>query len=330
MARVRIHSDVAAALRDGRPVVALETAVLTHGLPRTPLGALDAGPLPDAPAPGWNASAPLNIEVGRAVDRVVRDAGAVPATVGVVDGVLRVGLEAAEVMTLAADTRAAKAAADNLAHVLASGGSAGTTVSATLIACSRATPAPIRVLATGGIGGVHRGWTTRPDVSADLAVLAATSVCVVCAGAKSILDLPATLEVLQSLGIPVVGHGTSAFPRFHARGSDDLAVRQRVEDAETAAELCRAHWDDLGRRTGVVLAAEVPEAFAVDASQLARETDAAESAAERDAVTGADRTPYLLDDLARRTAGRTIVANIALLLNNARIAAAVARAMADP
>lgn len=330
MTHVRTHPEVADALRRRRAVVALETAVLTHGLPRTPLGALDAGSLPEAPVPGWDPDAPLNLEVARAVGRVVRQAGAVPATIGVMDGTLRVGLDVAEIEVLAADHTAPKAAADTLAYAIAGAGNAGTTVSATLIACGLATPAPISVLATGGIGGVHRGWTTRPDVSADLRVLGATPTCVVCAGAKSILDLDATLEVLQTIGVPVVGYGTSCFPRFLARGTDDLRLAQRVDDAMTAGRLCRVHWNDLARPTGVVLAANVPEVFALDAAELAHETDAAEAAAKRDDVSGAARTPYLLADLSRRSSGRTIVANIALLLHNARIAAAVAAELAAP
>jgi pseudouridine-5'-phosphate glycosidase len=320
---ILVHPEVDEALRAEHAVVALETAVLTHGLPRTPL----AETPPDL-APGWRDDGPVNLETTRACVRAVRAAGAVPAVVAVIDGALRIGLDDAATERLAADATAEKAAAPTLAGAMRRGASAGTTVSATLAACTRPAAGPIRVFATGGIGGVHPDRAARLDVSADLAALAATPVCVVCAGAKSILDLPATLEALETLGVPVVGHRTDHFPRFHAAGDADLPVEQRVETAAEAADLCRTAWDVLGGTAGVLLATPVPPRFAVERARLDEWIAAAEAAAAADGVAGAARTPYVLGDLARRSGGRTLLANVDLLVANATLAAEVAVALA--
>ncbi|MCP3902635.1 MAG: pseudouridine-5'-phosphate glycosidase [Planctomycetes bacterium] len=316
---VTVSAEVREALHDRRPVVALESAVLTHGLPRDPL---DPALAPDDAA--WNHDGPTNMEAMRAMLRAVRDGGAVPAAIAVIDGALTIGADADALAHLAADDTAGKVATTNLAHVIAAGASAGTTVSATLTACRSAGPEPIRVLATGGIGGVHPGFGDRPDVSADLPELARTPACVVCSGAKSILDGPATLEVLEMLGVPVVGYGTDACPRFHARRWPGLTLSQRVDDPPAAARLCHAQWDVLGLRRGIVLASPVPEAYALDDAEL----DAALEAAERSTrARGAARTPELLSELVRTTRGRSLRANIALLVANARLAAQVAGAL---
>ncbi|MBT8486307.1 MAG: pseudouridine-5'-phosphate glycosidase, partial [Phycisphaerae bacterium] len=212
--------------------------------------------------------------------------------------------------------------------VLASGGAAGATVSATLTAC-RLTPTPIRVMATGGIGGVHVGWTQRPDVSVDLRELARTPALVVCSGAKSILDLPATLEMLEALGVPVIGDGTDHLPRFLAAGDERLRVTQRIDDVTTLATLAARRWVTL-RQPGAVLVTRNPPAdTALDAATLDAALQAADDEATSDA--GAARTPHLLATVARLSGDRSVRANIGLLLDNARRAAEVAVAVArDP
>ncbi|MHC5115248.1 MAG: pseudouridine-5'-phosphate glycosidase [Planctomycetota bacterium] len=314
---VSVSTEVAAALGEGRPVVALESAVLTHGLPRSPL---EPALAPDDA--DWDHGGATNMETMRAMLRAVRAGGATPAAIAVIDGVLTVGADEPALARLSDDDAALKTSTTNLAHVIATGASAGTTVSATLTACRSAS---IRVLATGGIGGVHPGFGTRPDVSADLPELACTPTCVVCSGAKSILDGPATLELLETLGVPVVGYGTDTCPRFHARAWPGLTLGQRADDPESVARLCRAQWEDLGLARGIVLASPVPEAYALGDDEL----DAAIGAAERDAdAPGAARTPALLAELARSSGGRSLRANIALLVANAGVAADVASALA--
>ncbi len=192
------------------------------------------------------------------MQRIVREGGAVPATIGIVDRTLHIGLDDESLTRLALDESAEKASTANLAQVLASGAAAGTTVSATLAACSMPEAGPIRVMATGGIGGVHRNWTRTPDISADLRELAATPACVVCTGAKSILDLPATVEALETLGVPIVGYRTDFFPRFHALGDERLTVQQRVDEPAAAAELCRTQWRMLRRPGGILLVGPLP------------------------------------------------------------------------
>jgi pseudouridine-5'-phosphate glycosidase len=314
MPRIIIHDKLREALSNGEPVVGLETAVLTHGLPRTPM---------PAGVPGVSPDGPTHHETMRAMLRAVFERGALPAVVAVVNGDLHVGLHDEAMLSLANDAHAEKASIANLAYVMAAGRSAGTTVSASLIGCSLAEPAPVRVFATGGIGGVHAGWTSRPDLSADLSQLARTPVCVVCAGAKSVLDLPATVEALETLGVPVVGYATDSFPRFHARTSG-LPLGQHVDDAEAAAAVCRIHWETLGNRSGVILANPIPDEFALDGGELDDAVARANAFADEEHVTGSERTPFLLEELTRLTEGRTLIANIALLLNNARVAAEVA------
>ncbi len=323
MASIITHEEVAEALSAGRPVVALETAVVTHGLPREST----AGPWEEIDGE-WDAGKPLNLALAMAMQRRVRKAGAVPATVSVIDGKLRIGMDEEDLRLLAADETASKGSVSNLADVLAGGANGGTTVSATLAACARAEPAPIRVLATGGIGGVHARWTERPDISADLGQLSATRTCVVCAGAKSVLDLPATVEALETLGVPLVGYRTDWFPCFHAVGSEQLKVPQRVDDAQQAAALCRSHWDTLGFPSGILLANPIEPTFAMGNEELDAAVLRANEAAEQMGVMGAELTPFLLSELARITDGRSLMANISLLLHNAQVAAEVAGAIA--
>jgi pseudouridine-5'-phosphate glycosidase len=333
MNQIRIHPDVLDALHSGRAVVALESAVITSGLPR------EAMNLPSGlEAPGWNSREPANLELGRGMQRAVRDAGAIPATVAVIRGILHIGLSDQELTQLATDSKAGKAASTDLAYIMAAGGSAGTTVSATLIACtlaqskiqnpggakSKVVRSGVRVFATGGIGGVHRNWQQRPDISTDLRAIATTPVCVVCSGAKSILDLPATLESLETLGVPVIGYRTDCFPQFQCAPDAAMRLNKRVESAQTAATLCGIHWSGLRLPSGIILANPAPERFAMNAADLDHAVQQAESLASSQRISGAARTPFLLAELARLTDNRSLHANLALLINNARLAAELA------
>jgi pseudouridine-5'-phosphate glycosidase len=333
MDHVRIHPEVRDAIESGAPVVALESAVITCGLPCEPMK------LPrdlDAAASEWNASEPANLELARAMHRAVREAGdgcgAIPAIVAIIDDTLRIGLTDDDLVRVAADPRAAKAAATDLAFILAAGGTAGTTVSATLAACAltqggehaSSLGTGIRVLATGGIGGVHRNWQQLPDISADLRALATTPVCVVCSGAKSILDIPATLEALETLGVPVIGFGSDWFPQFLCTGENELRLSKRMDDARTIGAACALHWSTLGSRSAIVLANPVPQRFAMNAGELAAAIEQAERLAATDGISGGQRTPFILAELARLTHGASLHANLALLLANARLAGELA------
>jgi pseudouridine-5'-phosphate glycosidase len=318
--QVAVAGDVRDALAAGRPVVALESAVATCGLPLDALGRVPAG------AEGWDASSAAGLEAARLQQRMVRAAGAVPATVGVLRGILHVGLDDRGLAELVADGAGAKTSITGLAAAMAGGRSAGATVSAALAACRLTRPAPIRVLATGGIGGVHRGWTAHLDVSADLRALAMHAVCVVASGVKSILDAAATLEALEALGVPVVAFGTDRMPRFYCAPGDDLPAPRRCESVADAAALCAAHWQALGSCGGILLANPVPAHFALPAAEV--EQALAAAAAPGAPGDPAQRTPELLRAVARASRGRAIDANVALLAGNARLAALLAAAIA--
>jgi pseudouridylate synthase len=278
--------------------VALESTVLTHGLPR-----------------------PRNLEVGEAMEGAVREAGAFPATVGVIGGIPTVGLSAGELRHLAAARGALKVSTRDLPFALARGADGGTTVAATLWIAARA---GLQLFATGGIGGVHRGEVR--DVSADLGELARTPMLVVCSGAKSILDLPATREALESAGVLVVGWGTDELPAFYTATSG-LPVDGRVDSAEEAAALWRAH-RRLGAPGAVLLCVPPPPERALQAGEVEESIERALEDARRAGIRGTAVTPFLLAAVAERTGGRALEANVALLLNNARVAAAVAVALA--
>jgi pseudouridylate synthase len=332
MAKLHVHPKVADALRRGSPVVALESAVITTGLPREPLGERPIGA-----DEYWRDDQPVNLEAARLMRRVVSAAGAVPAVIAIIDGTLHIGLDDEQLNTLANDENAGKVAASNVAYAMVIGRSAGMTVSATVAAMCM-TPevgedlAPIRFFATGGIGGVHRGWADRLDISADLRQLALSPVCVVSAGAKSLLDLPATIELLESLGVPVVGYGTDCFPTFYTRGDEKLPVPMRLDEPEDVATFCLQHWRHDSTRTGVLIANPIPEAHAldreIDAADLERYIAEAEELASRENVAGAARTPFVLAELSKRTGGKALHANVALLAANADLAAKIAVAYA--
>jgi len=295
-----VSSEVAAALRRRRAVVALETTLVTHGLP---------------PAEGLRVAAELESEV--------RKGGAVPATIGVLDGQLRVGLSEKELKRLAGAKDAVKLNPSNLAALVAAGGTGSTTVAASLFVAHRA---GIEVLATGGIGGVHRNASESGDVSADLTALARFPVAVVCAGAKAVLDLARTLEMLETLGVPVLGLRTDRFPAFYRRDSG-LPVDRRIDNVTALAAAVRAHFR-LGLGTGVVVANPIPAEHEMPAELCQGALEKAVADAARDKVRGRALTPYLLERMRALTEGQSVFSNRALLLHNARAAAALAASLA--
>jgi pseudouridylate synthase len=295
---IRSSFEVTQALARGRPVVALESTVLAHGLPR-----------------------PRNLEVGRGLEDEVRAGGAVPATVGVVRGEPIVGLSSAEMERLATADGVLKLSTRDLGVPVARSLDGATTVAATMWMAHRA---GISVFATGGIGGVHRG--EAHDVSADLTELGRTPMLVVCAGAKSILDLPATREALETAGVLVVGYQTDELPAFYARESG-IAVDARVDDPAQAAALWRAH-RGLGLPGAVLLCVPPPAGHALPAQEVDGAIREALRGAEEQGIRGKEVTPFLLRAVAERTGGRSLEANVALLRNNARTAAQVAAAIA--
>lgn len=292
-----LSADVAAALRAGLPVVALESTLVSHGLP-------------------W----PANLDTARAAEAAVRETGAVPATIAVLAGTPTVGLTESELTEFAEAKGTFKASRRDLGAAVALGRTAGTTVSATM-ALARA--AGIRVFATGGIGGAHRRTSASDpfDVSADLVELARTPVLVVCAGAKSILDLPQTLETLETLGVPVIGFRTDEFPAFYTRGGGGDASC-RVETPAEAAAVFAAHVRAGG--AGALLANPLPQELAIPADEFAAALTQAEADAVTARITGPRSTPFLLARIAELTGNRTLAANRALIVANARLAAEVA------
>ncbi len=300
--RVHIAAEVQTARDKGRPVVVLESTIISHGMPY-----------------------PRNLEVARTVEADIRAGGGVPATIGVVDGVLRVGLDSAEMERLARGGEGVvKISRRDLPLAVGLGWSGGTTVAATM---RIAALAGLRVFATGGIGGVHRGAERTMDVSADLQELARTDVVVVCAGPKAILDLPLTLEYLETHGVPVLGYGTDRLPAFYTRDSG-LLVDARVDTPEEVARVAAAK-RDLGLEGGILVAVPVPEDMALPAGEVDALIATALDRASRAGIGGKRLTPFLLDALYHATGGRTLDTNVALVRNNARVATAIAHALSQ-
>jgi pseudouridine-5'-phosphate glycosidase len=292
---------VRAALGGGRPVLALESTIVTHGMP-------------------W----PRNLETARMAEQAVREAGVTPATIAIVDGVPRIGLDDAQLERLArAGRKAAKCSRRDIALLMHAGATAGTTVAATMLFAHRA---GIPVFATGGIGGVHRGAAESLDISADLQELARTPVAVVCAGPKAILDLGLTLEYLETHGVPVLGYGTDELPAFYT-GSSGVTVPYRLDTVEQIAGAIRRQ-HALGLEQGMVIANPPPAAAALDAERLDRWIrQAVEESAAR-GVLGKALTPYLLQRIEELSGGASLEANVALMLNNARLGAMIAASLA--
>jgi len=292
-----IAPEVATALAAGNPVVALESTIISHGMPY-----------------------PRNVETATAVEAVIRDGGATPATIAILDGQLKAGLSQDEIQHLGErGTEVVKCSRRDLPFIITRKQDGATTVAATMIIAAMA---GIRVFATGGIGGVHRGVEDTLDISADLEELAHTNVVVVCAGIKSILDIDRTLEFLETKGVPVVGYETDTLPAFYSRSSG-AAVDYRVDTAAEVATALRTKWD-IGLNGGMVVAVPIPEQHALDGDEIDSDLDEAITEMQRQGITGKDTTPFLLASIAERTGGRSLEANIQLVLNNARVAAQVA------
>ncbi len=288
--------EVTKARESGAAIVALESTIITHGMPY-----------------------PQNIEVAQQVENDIRNAGAVPATIAVIEGTLHIGLDPEQLSTLAQTKGVAKLSRADMAACIATGGTGATTVAATMIAAQLAN---IHVFATGGIGGVHKGAEDSFDISADLMELAQTAVTVVAAGAKAILDVAKTLEVLETQGVPVIAYGQDAFPAFWSRGSK-LKSPLRMDDA---SQIAQAHQmrAALGLPGGQLIANPIPEDAEIPASVMAPIIATAQEDANKAGITGKGVTPYLLQRIFELTEGRSLDANIALVRNNARLAAQIA------
>ena len=296
-----ITTEVSAALTDGKPVVALESTIIAHGMPY-----------------------PANFEMAQEVETIIREAGAVPATIAIIGGALKVGLTTSELKKFAVDgPEIIKVSTRDLPYVVSKKLDGATTVASTM---RIAAMAGIHVFATGGIGGVHRGAERSFDISADMMEFAESKVAVVTAGAKAILDLALTLETLETLGVAVVGYRTDDFPAFYSRQSGH-AVPMRCDTPEEVAELMKAKWS-MGLKGGVVVANPIPEPSEIIASEIAPVIEKAVAEAARQNISGKNVTPFLLAKLAEVTGGRSLKANIALVKHNALVAAEIAKAFA--
>ena len=300
MKSIDFSPEVAASKAAQKPLVALESTIITHGMP-------------------W----PDNLAMAQAIEKTVRDAGAVPATIAVLEGRISVGLSAAQLVSLAQKRGLSKLSRADLAACVATGGTGATTVAATMICAAQA---GISVLATGGIGGVHRDSETTFDISADLQELAQTCVSVVAAGAKAILDLPKTLEVLETLGVPVIVYRQSWFPAFWSATSD-LPAPLRMEQASEIAHAHRMR-QQLGIPGGQLIANAVPLGDQITASEMAPVIATALAQAKKQGITGKAVTPFLLGQIFELTEGRSLLSNVALVHNNARLGAEIAQELA--
>ncbi len=295
---LRISEEIAEALRTGKPVVALETTIVSHGMPY-----------------------PENVETARLLERTVRENGAVPATIAILGGKVHVGITEDELEFLATSDAIIKASRRDLPVVFAKGLHAATTVATTMICANMA---GIRIFATGGVGGVHRGAQRTFDISADLQELGRTNVAVISAGSKSILDLPLTREYLETLGVPVLGYGTDELPAFYTRESG-LSVDFRVDSPEEAAAVLHAKWDN-SLDGGVMITNPIPKEYALDKAYIDAMIEEAVSNAREQGIEGKEVTPFLLDRVKELSGGRSLKANIELVRNNAAVAARIAEA----
>ena len=291
-----INPEVAAALKAGKAVVALESTIISHGMPY-----------------------PRNVVTARTVEKIIRDHGAVPATIAILKGRMKVGLSPDEIEYLGKSHDVIKCSRRDLPFILAKGLDGATTVAATMILAAMA---GIRVFATGGIGGVHRGAQTSFDISADLQELAHTNVAVICAGAKSILDIGLTLEYLETFGVPVVGFKTNEMPAFYTSKSG-FSVNYRVDSAAELAQAMKIKWD-LGLNGGLVVANPIPAQYEMDSATINTAIEEALKQAEAEGVKGKDTTPYLLAKVKELTGGDSLESNIQLVYNNARLGAELA------
>lgn len=292
-----IHPEVQAALNSGKAVVALESTIISHGMPY-----------------------PRNVETALLVEKTIREEGAIPATIAIIKGRLKVGLTEEEITYLGkAGTAVTKVSRRDIPFMVSGKKDGATTVAATMILAAMAN---IKVFATGGIGGVHRGAQETFDISADLQELATTDVAVVCAGAKSILDLGLTREYLETQGVPVIGYQTESLPAFYTRDSDHT-VDYRLDSAQEIAGALQAKWD-LGLRGGVVIANPIPHEFAMPKADITNAIETALQEAQEQGIAGKDSTPFLLARVCELTGGNSLDSNIELVLNNARLGANIA------
>ena len=297
-----ISPEVAAALANNQPIVALESTIISHGMP-------------------W----PENAQTAKKVEQLIRDNGAVPATIAIINGRLKAGLSSDEIDTLGqAGLSVIKCSRRDLPFVVATQQHGATTVAATMIIAAMA---GIKVFATGGIGGVHRGAESSFDISADLQELAKTNVAVVCAGAKSILDLGLTREYLETQGVPVLGYQTESLPAFYTRESDH-SVDYNLTSAEQIAEFLAAKWS-MQLNGGVVIANPIPTEFAMDKALIDNAIEQALAEATEQGVKGKQSTPFLLARVAELTGGNSLASNIQLVFNNARLATSIAIELAN-
>ena len=294
-----ITPEISAAIRDGKPVVALESTILSHGMPY-----------------------PENVSFAAEVEKVVRAEGAVPATTALIDGRIKVGLSPAELQTMCRAQNVGKVSRRDMATYLAMKQNGATTVATTMICAAMA---GVKVFATGGIGGVHRGGEVTMDVSADLQELKQTPVAVVCAGAKQILDIGRTLEYLETMGVPVLGNGTSDFPAFYCRKSG-FGVDYAAKDESEIASIIKMKWD-LGLEGGVLIGNPIPEEYALDYDYMEGVINEALAEADEKGVRGKDITPFLLARIKEITKGVSFASNVQLAYNNARVAAKIAKAL---
>jgi pseudouridine-5'-phosphate glycosidase len=290
-------NDVKRAMNISLPIVALESTVLTHGLPR-----------------------PQNLQLAHDMERVVREQGATPATIGFLDGCLHIGLSESELNRLANEKDVYKVGPRDFATVITQQAHGGTTVAGTMFACKTSN---IKVFATGGIGGVHREMSA--DISADLQALATIPMIVVCAGAKAILDLPATLEYLETMSVPVIGYGTDEFPAFYSRESG-LGVSHKLNSPQEIAYFAKTHWS-AGLQSAVLVVNPIPSTDAIPKSEMDPVIQRASREAKEQKIHGKELTPFLLKRISELTKGESMKANLALLLNNARLAAQIAKAL---
>jgi len=293
---ITLSEEVRVAKEQGKPIVALESTIISHGMPY-----------------------PQNVKTAREVEQIIRDNGAVPATIAIVDGKIKIGLSDEELEMFGKSSDVAKASRRDLPYLIATKKLGATTVAATMI-CAEA--AGINIFVTGGIGGAHRGAETTMDISADLEELGQTNVAVICAGAKSILDLGLTMEYLETKGVPVIGYQTDLLPSFYTRNSE-FPVNFRAEDVETIASSLKVKWD-LNLKGGAVIANPIPEEFAMDEKTINNVIESALKEAEERHISGKEVTPFLLGKVKELTEGKSLDANIALVKNNAVVGAKIA------
>ncbi|MBN4909581.1 pseudouridine-5'-phosphate glycosidase [Staphylococcus sp. EG-SA-13] len=293
---IQFSKEVEQAKEEGKAIVALESTIISHGMPY-----------------------PQNVEMAQKVEQIVRDNGGVPATIAIIDGKIKIGLSEDELQLLASAENVAKVSRRDIAEILATKKIGATTVASTMI-CAQL--ADIKFFVTGGIGGVHKGAEHTMDISADLDELSKTKVAVICAGAKSILDLDKTLEYLETKGVPVVGYQTDELPAFFTRESG-LKLNTRIDEVSTIAKLAEVQWD-LGLETGIVVANPVPEEDQLEPSFINGIIDKAVAKAEEEGIHGKDSTPFLLGEIVKQSGGKSLETNIKLVEHNAKIGTQIA------